>query len=108
MKNGLFVFLSATLLLAGCSQTLTGSDAPLLQHYQCAAGGSFDVSYLDQQSALLRVGGKQYTLLQVPAASGVKYVLDDKSNPQSVMLHTKGDEATLELSSTFYKACKIQ
>lgn len=108
MKNGLFVFLSATLILAGCSQTSTGSDALLLQHYQCAAGGSFDVSYPDQQSALLRIDGKQYTLLQVPAASGVKYQLDDKNDTQSVVLHTKGDEATLEMSSAFYKACKIQ
>ncbi|WP_286118371.1 MliC family protein [Vibrio ordalii] len=68
------------------------------------------IAYIEQQSAVLRIAGREYPLIQIPAASGVKYRLDDsqQTQPQTVLLHTKGDEALLEVGSTTYQGCTTQ
>ncbi|NAX18212.1 MULTISPECIES: MliC family protein [unclassified Vibrio] len=112
-KSFLFVGFSVG-FLAACSPYYANDSRVesenLFQHYQCRSGEHFDVAYIEQQSAVLRIADREYTLIQIPAASGAKYVIDDseQTQPQTVLLHTKGDEALLEVGSTTYQGCTTQ
>ncbi|PRQ64127.1 MliC family protein [Vibrio sp. V01_P9A10T6] len=112
-KSFLFIGFSVA-FLAACSPHYANDSRVesenLFQHYQCRSGEHFDVAYIEQQSAVLRIADREYTLIQIPAASGAKYVIDDseQTQPQTVLLHTKGDEALLEVGATIYQGCTTQ
>ncbi|GLT16798.1 hypothetical protein GCM10007938_05740 [Vibrio zhanjiangensis] len=98
MLSGLLV----AAILQGCSASYVT--------YHCQADKEFEVSYAQgDQSATLRVMNQEYPMMQVPAGSGVKYILSDKakSSVNPIVLHTKGEHARLEIGSEVYKGCKI-
>lgn len=95
-----------TVALVGCSK----SAAPDNQFvtYQCESDVSFDVAYLSNEKAVLRLPDNEYQLTQVPAGSGTKYILDDGTSEMisSITLRTKGDDARLELGRVVYRNCQ--
>ncbi|MCC4818915.1 hypothetical protein BCU85_01870 [Vibrio lentus] len=99
--------------LVGCSKSATpetesaASDNQFVA-YQCESDVSFEVAYLDNEKAVLRLPENEYRLTQVPAGSGTKYILDDGTSEliNSVTLRTKGDNARLELGRVVYRNCQ--
>lgn len=99
-----------TVALVGCSKSAApDSEASNNQFmtYQCESDVSFDVAYLDNEKAVLRLPDNEYRLTQVPAGSGTKYILDDGTAEvmNSITLRTKGDNARLELGRVVYRNC---
>ncbi|WP_394139790.1 MliC family protein [Vibrio chagasii] len=99
-----------TVALMGCSKSAapdsTISDNQFVT-YQCESDVSFEVAYLDNEKAVLRLPENEYRLTQVAAGSGTKYILDDGTGEliNSVTLRTKGDNARLELGRVVYRNC---
>lgn len=99
-----------TVALVGCSKSAapdsTASDNQFVT-YQCESDVSFDVAYLSNEKAVLRLPDNEYQLTQVPAGSGTKYILDDGTSEMinSITLRTKGDDARLELGRVVYRNC---
>ncbi|MCG9638974.1 MliC family protein [Vibrio sp. Isolate34] len=110
MKAMLVASLCAVALV-GCSKSAapdsTASDNQFVT-YQCESDVSFDVAYLSNEKAVLRLPDNEYQLTQVPAGSGTKYILDDGTSEMinSVTLRTKGDDARLELGRVVYRNCQ--
>lgn len=111
--NALLAFLAGTTLF-GCSHSAIDREADDTYQfvtYQCESNKQFEVAYLiEEQAALLRLPKHDYRLIQVPSGSGAKYILDNGTKPilNPVTLHTKGDDARLELGRVVYKNCKTQ
>ncbi len=102
-----------TVALVGCSksaapETESATSDNQFVTYQCESDVSFDVSYLDNEKAVLRLPDNEYQLTQVPAGSGTKYILDDGTSEMinSITLRTKGDNARLELGRVVYRNCQ--
>lgn len=100
-----------TVALVGCSKSAApDGEASNNQFmtYQCESDVSFDVAYLDNEKAILRLPDNEYRLTQVPAGSGTKYILDDGTAEvmNSITLRTKGDNARLELGRIVYRNCQ--
>ncbi len=97
--------------LVGCSQSAVVKDDTSSQFmtYQCESNRSFDVAFPEHEKAVLRLPDHEYRLTQVAAGSGTKYILDDGTAEilNSVTLHTKGDNARLELGRVIYKNCHL-
>ncbi|MFL9759785.1 MliC family protein [Vibrio cyclitrophicus] len=100
-----------TVALVGCSKSASldsaASDNQFVT-YQCESDVSFDVAYLSNEKAVLRLPENEYQLTQVPAGSGTKYILDDGTSEMisSITLRTKGDDARLELGRVVYRNCQ--
>lgn len=100
-----------TVALVGCSKSAAlDNTVPDNQFvtYQCESDVSFEVAYLDNEKAVLRLPDNEYRLIQIAAGSGTKYILDDGTSEvvNSVTLRTKGDNARLELDRVVYKNCR--
>ncbi|MGF1799282.1 MliC family protein [Vibrio gigantis] len=100
-----------TLALVGCSKSAAPDSAVSdnkFVTYQCESEVSFDVAYLGNEKAVLRLPDNEYQLTQVPAGSGTKYILDDGTSEMinSITLRTKGDNARLELGRVVYRNCQ--
>lgn len=114
MKMKALWVLVAGMALLGCSHSAVehkDDETHAFVTYLCDSNKQFEVAYLrDQQSALLRLPKHDYRLTQVPSGSGAKYILDNGTKPilNPVTLHTKGDNARLELGRVVYKDCKTQ
>lgn len=114
MKMKALLGLLAGVTLFGCSYSAIERKADEKQPfvtYQCASNKQFEVAYLiKEQEAILRLPKHDYRLAQVPSGSGAKYILDNGTKPilNPVTLHTKGDDAQLELGRVVYKNCKTQ
>ncbi|MGB1321232.1 MAG: MliC family protein [Vibrio gallaecicus] len=98
--------------LVGCSQSAVVKDdtsGSQFMTYQCESNRSFDVAFPEHEKAVLRLPAHEYRLTQVAAGSGTKYILDDGTAEilNSVTLHTKGDNARLELGRVIYKNCYL-
>jgi len=98
--------------LVGCSQSAVVDDDTSVSQfmtYQCESNRSFDVAFPEHEKAVLRLPDHEYRLTQVVAGSGTKYILDDGTAEilNSVMFHTKGDNARLELGRVIYKNCHL-
>ncbi|MBW3694323.1 hypothetical protein EK599_01355 [Vibrio sp. T187] len=101
-----------SLLVMGCSQSASVGDSipdGKFTRYQCESNSSFEVAYLNDGKAVLRLPQHEYRLVQVAAGSGTKYILDDGTAEllNSVTLHTKGEKARLELGRVIYKNCHL-
>lgn len=99
-----------TVALVGCSKSAAPNSAASDNQfvtYQCESDVSFDVAYLSNEKAVLRLPDNEYQLTQVPAGSGTKYILDDGTSEMinSITLRTKGDDARLELGRVVYRNC---
>lgn len=99
--------------LVGCSksaapETESATSDNQFVTYQCESDVSFEVAYLDNEKAVLRLPENEYRLTQVPAGSGTKYILDNGTSEliNSVTLRTKGDNARLELGRVVYRNCQ--
>ncbi|ROQ86957.1 MliC family protein [Vibrio crassostreae] len=100
-----------TVALVGCSKSAAPDSAASDNQfvtYQCESDVSFDVAYLSNEKAVLRLPDNEYQLTQVPAGSGTKYILDDGTSEMinSITLRTKGDDARLELGRVVYRNCQ--
>ncbi|WP_135456026.1 MliC family protein [Vibrio echinoideorum] len=102
-----------TVALVGCSksaapETESATSDNQFVTYQCESDVSFEVAYLDNEKAVLRLPNNEYRLIQIAAGSGTKYILDDGTSEvvNSVTLRTKGDNARLELDRVVYKNCR--
>ncbi|MDN3609285.1 MliC family protein [Vibrio ostreicida] len=110
LMQGLSVALA--LISLGCSPSgaehLYPNSAEFVA-YDCMANQRFDIALLpDQQAVILRFADQRLRLTQVPSGSGVKYVRYDHESLHhpAVILHTKGDQALLEIDDLVYKNCK--
>ena len=102
MNVKVLVSLCLVVMLQACSTSYVT--------YHCQADKEFDVAYTkNHESAVIRVDNQEYTLMQVPAGSGVKYVPtgEEKTKVNPLVLHTKGEHARLEVGSEVYKGCRI-
>jgi len=111
MKNW-FIAAFCSIILVGCSQSASiNGEVKESQFvtYQCESDKTFDVAYLPDEKAVLRLPKHEYRLTQVAAGSGTKYILDDGTAEllNSVTLRTKGDIARLELGRVIYKNCSL-
>ncbi|MCG9545128.1 MliC family protein [Vibrio sp. Isolate33] len=100
-----------TVALVGCSKSAAPDSAASDNQfvtYQCESDVTFDVAYLSNEKAVLRLPDNEYQLTQVPAGSGTKYILDDGTSEMinSITLRTKGDDARLELGRVVYRNCQ--
>lgn len=93
------------LLGSGCAGSKDNTD---FLNYRCESGEQFEVAYFPgKESATLRMAGESYSLIQVPSGSGIRYILDGKTEANKAMtLYSKGDEARLEFGQSIYKNCK--
>lgn len=114
MKLKIFAVVIGIGILSGCTHTAVVPEADKIQatqflNYQCDSGESFDVAYLSE-SAILKFKKQQYRLIQIEAASGTRYILDDgtKAIQNPIMLQTKGDEAMLEAGRVIYRNCSVK
>ncbi|MGF1743741.1 MliC family protein [Vibrio minamisatsumaniensis] len=102
-----------TVALVGCSNSAAPDNAVSdnqVVTYQCEADVSYEVTYLDNEKAVLSLFDNEYHLIQVPAGSGTKYILDDDTSKEAegrnVTLRTKGDHARLVVDRNVYKNCR--
>ncbi|WP_299688360.1 MliC family protein [uncultured Vibrio sp.] len=109
--KAMFMASLCTLALVGCSKSAAPDNAISDEGfvtYQCESDTSFDVAYLENEKAVLRLPKHEYRLTQIPAGSGIKYILDDGTSEliNRVILYAKGDNARLELGRVIYKNCR--
>lgn len=105
MNSKLLIVGALASFVVGCAPTPHKTE---YLTYHCEAEKSFEVAYFpEKESAILRVSGQPYPLIQVPSGSGARYILDDKTTAENaITLYTKGNEARLELEQSVYKNCK--
>ncbi|MHC6526588.1 MliC family protein [Vibrio proteolyticus] len=106
--NKTLIAAAASVVLFGCAQSgNTSSQAgENFLHYSCDAKMAFDADYSQQDKATVRVDGQDYALTQVPAGSGIRYILaNEQGEGMDVDLHAKGDGARLQVGDTFFRNC---
>lgn len=113
--------ISFSLIMVGCAQSNKPTQVEALQpptvvtpsytfmNYKCDDAKSLDIAYLNDGKAVLKLVDSEHRLKEVPAASGIQYILDDNNpaNDTQVVLWAKGKMATAEINGVAYRTCQI-
>ncbi|WP_164684056.1 MliC family protein [Vibrio maerlii] len=113
MKRAVTIILGA-IVLSGCTKKafIDSDELPVglsYTSYQCEGNKGFQIAFDGDEFAYLNSSSKDYRLAKYPAASGMKYILDDGTKPpiNGVTFIAKGDDARLEVGNILFRNCTL-